>query len=200
MMFMLGFNRCEWKNKKENIKSEGTTLEGKWKVICKVQMKSHFSHIGKRKGKSCPYRRKHFHYFLKSEEEDAPRTVVVGARSARLRLRLRIQIWKMMWLIDKFFGQNLFNQFLLNQINLVKIISYKFAGNSNGNIPKSCYSFRKVVTFQKVVIFLIDTFFRKDVIFPKDTTFWIKWVWTDFTEQTCSLLKMAIKGSQFLIF
>ena len=85
------------------------------------------------------------------------------------------------------------------------IISYKFAGNAN--ILKSCYSFwkvftfRKVVTFQKVVIFLTDTFFfEKLLFFPKDTTFWIKWVWTDFTEQTCSLLKMAIKGSQFLIF
>ena len=53
-----------------------------------------------------------------------PRAVIVIARSA---LALAND------LIDKFFGQNLFNQFLLNQINLVKIISYKFA--DNGNIP-----------------------------------------------------------------
>ena len=63
---LLGFTKCEWEKKRENIKSEGTTLEGKWKVIFKVQMKSHFSHIGKRKGNCCPYIRKHFHYFLKS--------------------------------------------------------------------------------------------------------------------------------------
>ena len=63
---LLGFSKCEWEKKREDMKSEGTTLEGKWKVICKVQMKSHFSHIGKRKGNCCPYRRKHFHYFLKS--------------------------------------------------------------------------------------------------------------------------------------
>ena len=50
-----------------------------------------------------------------------------------------------------------FGQFLLNRINPVKIISYRFAGNCN--IPKSCYSFQKVVTFQKVVIFLTDTIF-----------------------------------------
>ena len=93
-----------------------------------------------------------------------------------------IWIWQMMWLIDKFFGQNLFNQFLLNQINPVNIISYKFAGN--GNIPKSCYSFRKVVTFQKVVIFLTDTIFRKVVIFSKRHNFLDKmglnrFHWTD---------------------
>ena len=94
----------------------------------------------------------------------------------------------MMWLIDKFFGQNLFNQFLLNQINPVNIISYKFAGN--GNIPKSYYSFWKVVifwkfvTFQKVVIFLTDTIFWKVVIFFKRHNFLDKmglnrFHWTD---------------------
>ena len=115
-----------------------------------------------------------------------PRAVVVVARSARLWLWL--WIWQMMWLIDKFFGQNLFNQFLLNQINPVNIISYKFAGN--GNIPKSCYSFRKVVTFRKivtfqiVVIFLTDTTFWKVVIFSKRHNFLDKmglnrFHWTD---------------------
>ena len=49
--------------------------------------------------------------------------------------------------IDKFFGQNLFNQFLLNQINPVNIISYKFAGN--GNILKSCYFFEKLLLSKK---------------------------------------------------
>ena len=63
---LLGFSKCEYEKKRENMKSEGTILEGKWKVICKVQMKSHFSHISKRKGNCCPYRRKHFHYLLKS--------------------------------------------------------------------------------------------------------------------------------------
>ena len=53
----------------------------------------------------------------------------------------------MMWLIDKFFGQNLFNQFLLNQINPVNIISYKFAGN--GNIPKSRYFSEKSLLSKK---------------------------------------------------
>ena len=113
-----------------------------------------------------------------------PRAVVVVARSARLWLWLWIWIWiwQMMWLIDKFFGQNLFNLFLLNQINHVNIISYKFAGN--GNIPKSCYSFRKVVTFKKVVIFLTDTIFRKIVIFSKRHNFLDKmglnrFHWTD---------------------
>ena len=90
------------------------------------------------------------------------------------------------------FLDNLFNQFLLNQINPVNIISYKFAGNSN--IPKSRY-FPKNSYFSNG-----HNFSKKLLFFPKDTTFWIKWVWTDFTEQTCSLLKMAIKGSQFLIF
>ena len=73
-----------------------------------------------------------------------PRAVVV-ARSASANN-----------VIDKFFGQNLFNQFLLNQINPVNIISYKFAGNS---------------TFQKVVIFLTDTNFQKVVIFSKRHNF-----------------------------
>ena len=63
---LLGFTKCEWEKKRENMKSEGTIFEGKWKVICKVQMKSHVSYIGKRKGNCCLYRRKHFHYFLKS--------------------------------------------------------------------------------------------------------------------------------------
>ena len=63
-----------------------------------------------------------------------------------------------------------------------KVISYKFEGN--GNIPKSCYSFRKVVTFQKVVIFLTDTIFRKFVIFFKRHNFLDKmglnrFHWTD---------------------
>ena len=69
-----------------------------------------------------------------------------------------------------------------------KVISYEFAGN--GNIPKSCYSFqkvvtfRKVVTFQKVVIFLIDTIFQKIVIFSKRHNFLDKMClnrfhWTD---------------------
>ena len=76
-----------------------------------------------------------------------------------------------------------------------KVISYKFAGN--GNIPKSCYSFRKVVTFrkvitfQKVVIFLKDTFFRKVVIFSKRHNFLDKmglnrFHWTDmFLAENC---------------
>ena len=118
-----------------------------------------------------------------------PPRVGGGARPRpRLRLRIWISIWQMMLLIDKFFGQNLFNQFLLNQINLVKVISYKFAGNCN--ISKSCYSFRKVVpfrkvvTFQKVVIFLTDTIFRKVVIFSKRHNFLDKmglnrFHWTD---------------------
>ena len=42
-----------------------------------------------------------------------PRAVVV----ARLALALALDLAND--LIDKFFGQNLFNQFLLNQINLV---------------------------------------------------------------------------------
>ena len=63
---LLGFSKCQWEKKRQNVKSEGTTLEGKWKVICKVQMKSHFSHISKTKGNCCPYRRKHFHNFLKT--------------------------------------------------------------------------------------------------------------------------------------
>ena len=111
-----------------------------------------------------------------------PRTVVVVALP---RLRLRIWIWQ---LIDKYFGQNLLNQFLLNQINHVKIISYKFAGN--GNNPKSCHSFRKVitfrkvVTFQKVIIFLTYTIFWKVVIFSKRHNFLDKmgmnrFHWTD---------------------
>ena len=63
-----------------------------------------------------------------------------------------------------------------------KVISYKFAGN--GNISKSCYSFRKVVTFQKVVIFRTDTIFRKVVIFSKRHNFLDKmglnrFHWTD---------------------
>lgn len=63
-----------------------------------------------------------------------------------------------------------------------KVISYKFAGN--GNILKSCYSFRKVVTFQKVVIFLTDTIFWKVVIFSKRHNFLDKmglnrFHWTD---------------------
>ena len=71
-----------------------------------------------------------------------PRAVVVVARSATaLALDLAID------LIDKF---------LLSQINPVKIISYKFAGNS---------------TFQKVVIFLTDTNFQKVVIFSKRQLF-----------------------------
>ena len=86
----------------------------------------------------------------------------------RLRLRLWIQIWQMMWLIDKVFGQNLFNQFLLNQINPVNIISYKFAGNSN--IPKSRY-FPKNSYFSNR-----HNFSKKLLFFPKDTTFWINWV------------------------
>ena len=53
----------------------------------------------------------------------------------------------MMWLIDKFFGQNLFNQFLFNQINPINIISYKFAGN--GNIPKSRYFSKKLLLSKK---------------------------------------------------
>ena len=43
---LLGFSKCEWEKKRENMKCEGTTLEGKWKVICKVQMKSHFFGFG----------------------------------------------------------------------------------------------------------------------------------------------------------
>ena len=63
-----------------------------------------------------------------------------------------------------------------------KVISNKFAGN--GNISKSCYSFRKVVTFQKVVIFRTDTIFRKVVIFSKRHNFLDKmglnrFHWTD---------------------
>ena len=46
---------------------------------------------------------------------------------------------------------------------------YKFTGNSN--IPKSCYSFRKVVTFKKVIIFLTNTIFWKVVIFSKRHNF-----------------------------
>ena len=61
-----------------------------------------------------------------------PRAVVIVARSASNLAND---------LIDKFFGQNLFNQFLLNQINPINIISYKFAGN--GNISKSRYFSKK---------------------------------------------------------
>ena len=68
-----------------------------------------------------------------------------------------------------------------------KVISYKFAGN--GNIPKSCYSFRKVVTFKKVVIFLTDTIFRKVVIFFKRHNFldkkglnWFHWTYMFLAE------------------
>ena len=43
---LLGLAKCKWEKKRENMKSEGTTLEGKWKVICKVQMKSHFFGFG----------------------------------------------------------------------------------------------------------------------------------------------------------
>ena len=50
MWGIVGFSKCKWEKKRDHIKSEGTILEEKWKVICKVQMKSHFSHIGKRKG------------------------------------------------------------------------------------------------------------------------------------------------------
>ena len=67
--------------------------------------------------------------------------------SSLAQLRLWIWIWQMMWLIDKFFGQNLFNQFLLNQINPINIISYKFAGNSN--IPKSRYFSEKSLLSKK---------------------------------------------------
>ena len=79
-----------------------------------------------------------------------------------------------------------------------KVISYKFAGN--GNIPKSCYSFRKVVPFRKVVIFLTDTIFRKVVIFSKRHNFLDKMGLNRFHWTDMFLLKMAIKGSQFLIF
>ena len=107
---LLGFSKCEWEKKRENMKSEGTTLEGKWKVICKMQVESHFSHIGKRNGNCCPYGRKHFHYFLKEIRRRCPLAPSSSLDSA-------------LALIDKFFGQNLFNQFLLNQINLVNIMS-----------------------------------------------------------------------------
>ena len=63
---IIGFSKVWMEKEERELKREGTNLEGKWKVICKVQMKNHFSHIGKRKGICCPYIRKHFLYFLKS--------------------------------------------------------------------------------------------------------------------------------------
>ena len=35
-------------------------------------MKSHFSHMSKRNGNCCPYRRKHLHYFLKDLRRRCP--------------------------------------------------------------------------------------------------------------------------------
>ena len=64
-----------------------------------------------------------------------------------LRRRCPVPLSLGLGLIDKYFGPNLFNQFLLNQINPVNIISYKFAGN--GNILKSCYFFEKLLLSKK---------------------------------------------------
>ena len=109
-----------------------------------------------------------------------------------------IWIWQMMWLIDKFFEQNLFNQFLLNQINPVNIISYKFAGNDT--ILKSCYSFRKFFSFRKAVIFLTDTFFWKVIIFSKRCHFLIKTAQNIFLWADTFLTENGYKQKSFHFF
>ena len=96
------------------MKSEGTTLEGKWKVICKMQMKSHFSHIGKRNGNCCPYRRKHFHYFLKEIRRRCP-LAPSSSSLARLGFGLFGWVWTDMFLAENGYKRKSIFDFLITE-------------------------------------------------------------------------------------